>query len=155
MITYEPNWVDIGTFIVSMVTCLTIGFAALQLIFHSRQTHREFESLYVQRYWNLMDKRSEPFAVKQKVLPEDKSVIRGYLQLCEDEIDLRRLGRVTDHTWRFWASAIKSQCSEPAYKAELKKLDREQYPRVRELLAYGSARDPLDKHWVVRKLHGL
>jgi hypothetical protein len=88
---------------VDAITALAIVFAAWQLLSHSRQMHRELEGLYVQRYWELMDQRSESFIVEGDPRPRDRRVIHAYLQLCEDEIDLRRLGRLTDNTWKFCA----------------------------------------------------
>ncbi|CAO1648950.1 hypothetical protein NYA9BBAC_00093 [Salinibacterium sp. NYA9b] len=140
--------------IVQALTALAIIFAAWQLLFHSRQMHREFEHLYVERYWVLMDKRSVGFALKGRIGKEDRSIVRGYLQLCEDEIDLRRLGRITDSTWQFWSGAALDQTAEPVYTAELAKLDDSFYPLLRELVRTGGA-DPLAKRWVWRKFHGL
>ncbi|MBX3103792.1 MAG: hypothetical protein KF867_02350 [Cryobacterium sp.] len=150
-----PNWVDIASLIVSILTCFTIGLAAIQLIFHSRQMHREFETLYVERYWVLMDKRSQAFTVGQNPTESDKTVIRGYLQLCEDEVDLRRLGRVTDGTWRFWSGAMIAQCGEPAYSAALEQLGQSMYPGLRQLIFSGGTADPLEKSWFWRMRHGL
>lgn len=141
--------------IVQTLTALAIVFAAWQLLFHSRQMHRDFELLYVQRYWELMDRRSPEFALEQVPAEADRVVIRAYLQLCEDEADLRRLGRVTDSTWRYWAQALVEQASSPAYAHELDRLDGEMYPLVRRLIASAAAFDPLEHAWLWRKVHGL
>jgi hypothetical protein len=101
---------------IQTVTLVAIILAAWQLLFHSKQMHRDFEVLYVQRYWDLMDKRSFSFSIDQVPSDGDRVVIRGYLQLCEDEIDLRRLGRVSDNTWGFWGGAILSQVSANGYR---------------------------------------
>lgn len=140
--------------VVQTLTALAIIFAAWQLLFHNRQMHREFENLYVERYWVLMDKRSADFALKGRMRKEDGPIVRGYLQLCEDEIDLRRLGRITDNTWQFWSGATLDQVAAPVYTTELAKLDDSCYPLLRELIRTGGA-DPLAKHWGWRKFHGL
>lgn len=141
--------------VVQVLTAGAIVFAAWQLLFHSRAMHREFEMLYVERYWHLMDRRSEQFALTQKPTEADRQVIRAYLNLCEDEADLRGLGRVTDNTWKFWSSAIVEQLSVDAYRAELESLDEASFPRVRELLSTKGKRDPLNRRWLNRKVHGL
>jgi hypothetical protein len=139
---------------IQILTALAIIFAAWQLLFHSRQMHREFEHLYVERYWVLMDKRSVGFVVKERITKEDRPVVRGYLQLCEDEIDLRRIGRITDSTWQFWSGAALDQVAEPVYVSELAKIEESHYPLLRELIRTEGA-DPLAKNWVWRKFHGL
>ncbi|GHD81932.1 hypothetical protein CLV85_0133 [Salinibacterium amurskyense] len=145
---------EIFSSIVQGVTALAIIFAAWQLLFHSRQMHREFEQLYVTRYWVLMDQRSAGFTITGRARKEDRPVVRGYLQLCEDEIDLRRLGRVTDNTWEFWAGATLDQVAAPAYSKELATLRRDDYQLLRELIRTEGA-DPLRRNWLWRKTHGL
>lgn len=113
------SWVDIAGLFVSVVTAGSIIFAVWQIVSQTRQMHREFEALYVQRYWSLMDRRSAGFERGLKPGKSDQIVIHQYLQLCEDEIDPRGLGRATDETWSFWEMSIRSQASEPAYRAAL------------------------------------
>ena len=124
---------DIFSGIVQTLTALAIVFAAWQLLFHSKQMHRDFELLYVQRYWQLMDRRSPAFALERDPTDADRLAIRAYLQLCEDEVDLRRLGRVTDNTWGFWSRSIISQAGEAAYSSELKLDGRERFAFVAQI----------------------
>lgn len=144
---------DIFAIIVQSLTAAAIIFAAWQLLLHSRQMHREFELIYVQRYWQIMDRRTHSFALAQEAEDSDRLVIRSYLQLSEDEADLRSLGRITDNTWKFWASAIVEQASSGSYQAELDRVEINMYPRVRDLLA-GRA-EPLSHGWLQRKFRGL
>ncbi|MBX3195844.1 MAG: hypothetical protein KF727_12200 [Microbacteriaceae bacterium] len=143
--------------VVQVLTALAIIFAAWQLLFHSRAMHREFELLYVQRYWELMDRRTAKFAIGDGTHHSDRLVIRAYFQLCEDEADLRRIGRVTDNTWTFWRGAMVSQASTAAYRHELDRLDASAYPQLRAILAdpEGRRKGPLAWGWLRRKLHGL
>jgi hypothetical protein len=145
---------DILSFIVQTATLVAIVFAAWQLLYHSRQMHREFEHLYVDRYWVLMDKRSVDFVVDGKVSRDERPIVRGYLQLCEDELDLRRLGRITDSTWEFWHGAILDQVGEPIYANELATMGDDIFPLLRELIRT-NGEDPLKKGWLWRKFHGL
>lgn len=146
---------ELFSIIVQALTAMAIVFAAWQLLFHSRQMHRDFELVYVQRYWELMDRRSASLALEGLPRRRDRTVIRSYLQLCEDEIDLRRLGRVSDNTWRFWATSIVEQASTEPWAAEIAKLGSSQYPLLRKLIESDVAYDPLEHSWVWRKLHGL
>lgn len=146
---------DAFSTVVQALTASAIVFAAWQLLFHSRQMHRDFEVLYVQRYWGLMDERSDKFLLNGELVETDRRVVRAYLQLSEDEIDLRSLGRVTDNTWRFWSRAITDQCTAPGYREELSVLPTTMYPGVRKNLEAGRAYDPLEHGWLWRKVHGL
>ena len=109
------TWLDVVSVVVQFLTFVGIALAALQLFFQGRQIHRDFDALYVRRYWELMDMRSKQWVLKGKLKPGNEKVVRGYLQLCEDEIDLRRLGRVTDSTWHFWDLAIREQLRAPIW----------------------------------------
>lgn len=145
---------DAWSLVLQIATLLAVVVAAWQLLFHSRQMHRDFEALYVSRYWTLMDQRSEEFALGAPTT-SDQIVILNYLQLCEDEIDCRRIGRVTDSTWKFWRSAIIAQANEAAYAAALGALQRDRFPQLRGLLSTSPDYDPLKWKAPSRAFHGL
>lgn len=50
------KWVEIGAQFATIVTALAVFLALLQLIHGRAAKHRDIENLYVQRYWNLMDR---------------------------------------------------------------------------------------------------
>ena len=141
--------------IVQSITAIAILFAGWQLLFHSRAMHRELEMAYVSRYWRLMDDRSPTFVLTREAGAEDEVVIFRYLDLCEDEIELRMLGRVTDGTWGFWAKAMHQQASVPAYQAVLDRAPLDQFVCLRRLLADGPVHDPMSQGWLRRRLRGL
>jgi hypothetical protein len=117
--------------------------------------HRELEMAYVERYWHIMDGRSASFVLTQKAGPDDDVVIFRYLQLCEDELELRKLGRVTDSTWEFWASSMHQQVSVAAYFDALVVIPVDQFEYLRCLLEHGAEHDPLKQKWLHRRLRGL
>jgi hypothetical protein len=146
---------DVWSLVLQVATLIAVVVAAWQLLFHSRQMHREFEALYIARYWELMDRRSIRWVVAGRHSRPDIVVAKGYLQLCEDEIDCRRIGRVTDSTWDFWRTAIISQASDPCYRVVLGSTPVGDYPLLRELIRVGPTYDPLPHRWLWRKAHGL
>ena len=150
-----PNWAEAVSAVVSALALLTVVFAVVPITFHNRQIHREFESLYLGRYWDLMDRRSSRFALRGTPDRSDITVVHAYLRLSEDQLGLRAIGRVTDHTWRFWARDISAQCSVPAYSKYLAAAPKSEFPRVREMLSVGVEYDPLDHGFIWRKVHGL
>jgi hypothetical protein len=150
-----PNWAEAVSAVVAALTMLTVIFAVIQVTFLNRQIHRELEALYLQRYWALMDRRSERFANRGIPDRKDRSVIRAYLELSEDQLGLRSLGRVTDHTWRFWAKDISTQCQVASYRRELDAADSAEFPKLRALLSNGDKYDPLGKGRLWRATRGL
>ena len=150
-----PNWAEVVSAYVSVAAVLAVVFAAIQVMYLNRQIHRELESLYLQRYWDLMDRRSARFGLGGGPNRADKVVIHAYLQLSNDQLGLRSVGRVTNHTWSFWARDITSQCRMSAYADQLRLSALDDYPRVRALLLNGEAYDPLSRGSLWRVFHGL
>lgn len=146
---------DIWSLILQVATLSAVVVAAWQLLFHSRQMHRDFEALYVARYWTLMDQRSRGYVLSGRLNRADRIVVLSYLQLCEDEIDCRRIGRVTDSTWKFWRSSIVAQASETASLDVLRSLPEGRFPQLRALLRDPVDHDPLAWNWLGRAFHGL
>lgn len=141
--------------IVQAITAAAILLAGWQLLYHSRAMHRDLEMAYVVRYWQLMDDRSPQFVLTRTPGPGDDVVIMRYLHLCEDELELRELGRVTDDTWRFWSSAMFDQVSVPAYREMLEKAPDDVFFHLRQLIEVGPHYDPLKYGRVKRRLRGL
>lgn len=148
--------------IVQMLTCLALVFAAWQILFHARQMHRDMEMFYVDQYWRLITRASTEWRRTNLSSPvvtaEDQALVFDYLQLCEDEIQLRASARVTDNTWRLWEPAIRAQITQPAFAEVLgAESNRSFYLGLHDLSAYSGREpfDPLPKNWLWRKVHGL
>ncbi|MDI5975993.1 hypothetical protein [Amycolatopsis magusensis] len=93
-------------FVTSTVMIASLIVAALSVRAAKRQRLRQFETVYVQRYWALMDRlsldalRGEPVG---DLVDDDQRAVRAYLRLCEDQLDLRRRGWLSASTWLIWA----------------------------------------------------
>ncbi|MCR2817307.1 hypothetical protein NQ166_00490 [Microbacterium sp. zg.Y1090] len=105
------DWADIA----AIVTAAAVVIAILSFVGDRSQRHREFESLYVQRYWTLRDRESADvrLGAGHRLSKEDRALALDYLRLCEDELEIRKLGLVTNRTWRVWSDAIYSGISTP------------------------------------------
>jgi hypothetical protein len=113
-----------------------VGVAVSQLGGLNRQQHREFEQLYVQRYWSIRDRFSDEFALGPPPLslsPSDEAVAMAYLQLCEDEIDMYLARRVTDSTWKVWESGMRPQLMQEPYRTMLEHAPAGSWPSIRRL----------------------
>lgn len=149
-----PNWAEAVTAIVSLVTLFAVVLAAIQIHHVNRQMHRELEMQYLLRFWVLMDRRSERFMIKGTPTRADKTLFREYLVLCEDQIALRGLGRVTDQTWSYWSQDIRAMCSTKHISRHLMLSEHSGFRHLRRLLADENY-DPLGKRKLWRLSQGL
>lgn len=103
----------------TIVTALGVLLAALALRASQRQRLRQFEAVYVQRYWTLMDElslagmRGDPGSHED---PENEKVVRAYVLLCEDQCEMRSAGWIGDATWRIWREGMTENLGDSAGK---------------------------------------
>lgn len=148
------EWVNITS---QVATVIAVGAAFLQLIGARAAKHRDFENLYVQRYWNLMDRfEGNPWTATSvdDLIESDRSRVSAYLQLCEDELDLRRNGFISTKTWGIWVDGMKSQCARPAYKDALNAIDENELPALRDFIDNENL-DPLKMNWFLKWWTGI
>ena len=149
------------SFILNAVTCLAIFIAIWQLLFHARQMHRDLEMHFVVQYWQIMSQASTEWRLTyflgSPVTKMDIRVLTDYLQLCEDEVDLRANGRVTDSTWSLWAGSIATMASIEHFAQALINAPPNVFPRLKTMMATPdpASYDPLAKHLAWRRFHGL
>lgn len=149
-----PNWAEALTALLSVFTLVAVILAAIQIRHVNRQMHRELEMQYLLRFWTLMDRRSGRLKAKGRTSRADRVLLGEYLSLCEDQIQLRELGRVTNHTWRYWSRDIRAMCASDPVNNEVRGADQADYPLLRQLLS-DKDYDPLDTGWVRRLYQGL
>ena len=116
----------------------------------------QFETKYVERYWNILDKLSIDAlsgSSPEKIIEDDNKAIRGYILLCEDELEMRQNGYIADSTYKLWADGIQSQFEQPMFEEIWNKVVEEAeqhrtfpYIHLRRLLDKEGVRgyDPLD-----------
>jgi hypothetical protein len=132
-----------------------------------RERLRQFESMYVQRYWKILDQLSLE-AVKGSptadAVREDEKAIRNYILLCEDELQMRRVGYISDNTYRVWVSGMRDQLNQPMFKKIWTQVEEEAeehqifpYEHLRQLLnePTSDTGDPLTMSPLRRKIRGL
>lgn len=149
-----PNWAEGVTALGAVITLVALAFAAIQIRHVSRQMHRDFEMQYLLRFWALMDRRSRRFRLSNKTTRDDRILLKEYLSLCEDQIALRGLARVTDDTWSYWSRDIRGMCTSAPVGREIDRAGHAAYPHVRRLLA-DSEYDPLRYGKMRRRWQGL
>ena len=156
---------------VSSIALVITAIGVLGVMFGLRQNYRErirqFEEMYVERYWTILDQLSLDAlraSSPAEVGHDDEKAIRSYLFLCEDELQLRGGGYISDGTYNVWAQAIRDQLSQPMFKKIWAQVEREAeedrtfpYEYLRRFLDDKSleAVDPLAMSLPQRWLRGL
>ena len=157
------EWAAFLTAATSFVA-ITVGLVQLRQL--RKQRVRDFEDLFVQRYWNIMDRLSlaamecdGPY--DQTVEADDRLAVMAYLRLSEDELDLRAERWVSKDTWEMWRTGIASQLSRWPFDAIWKEVssrealrgDAGQFVLLREAggALYRKGFDPVPKSSAIKR----
>ena len=150
---------------VSEIALVVTALGVLGAVYGLRQSYRErlrqFEAMYVNRYWSLLDRLSLDAlsgADPKAISPSDQKVIRSYLFLCEDELEMRERGYIADSTFHIWAGGICEQLNQPMFRKTWNEVSSEPtfpYEHLTRLLDEGSEYDPCAMPKWRRRLRGL
>lgn len=124
----------------AVAVVIGVWFAVIQLAAVRRQEHRQFENLYVQRYWQIIDRLSADFRLRRtrdNLSERDLLALLSYLELCEDEADLYESGRITRETWNVWKAGIDSMLEEDVFRAILEDSEADKFMTIRRYIAEG------------------
>ncbi len=147
--------------LVNALTCLAIFVAIWQLLFHARQMHRDLEMHYVDQYWQIIHSTSAEWRLSYfldtPLQSQDLRAIQDYLQLCDDEVQLRANARVTDSTWYIWADAISFMLSNPSFAKALESSPDGTFKWLKRMMESETpgSYDPLLKSKIWKRIHGL
>lgn len=99
--------------VVGIATLIAVCVAVFQLAQVRKQRARAFEDAFVHRYWQINDRLTWESHVRMDgpVDPRDKLAAVAFFDLVENELEMRRVGWISDDTWSFWASDTVSQLS--------------------------------------------
>jgi hypothetical protein len=117
---------------VSDIALIVTAIGVLGVVYGLRQGYRQrlrqFEAMYVQRYWELLDRFSLDLLKGKAAEPlsaDDERAIRAYFILCEDEVEMRAKKYIADSTYRIWRISILEQVDQPMFKEVLTRLRKE------------------------------
>ncbi len=143
--------IDWGS-IVSVFTMLGVLVAAFQLRVSSKIAQSEFEDSIDQQYRDLTKGIPVDALIGREVSQDKKEFTReliyNYLDLCNEQIFLRRKGRVRIDTWTDWCSGIESNLKKAEFQAvwaEVKREAPETFSFLEKLEAMNFVGDP--KKW--------
>ena len=66
-----------------------------------------------------------PVRPKMSLNADDEKVIRAYIRLCEDQLEPRKAGWVSDSSWTIWAEGMRLQFQRWAYDKVWQKVNHE------------------------------
>lgn len=150
-----------------IITALGVLFVLVGLRQSYRERLRQFEAMYIERYWKILDQLSLN-AVQgtgpASINAEDERAIRSYILLCEDELQMRSNGYISDSTYAVWAEGMRCQLRQPMFRTIWQRVKQEAedqqnfpYENLRSLEREDDSHgaDPLSmRHWQ-RRLRGL
>jgi hypothetical protein len=145
------NWDAVG----SVGTAVAVLVAAWQLRRNTQQATTDFEDDLSREYRELA--RAIPVVAHLgHDLPEDefRSVfprLFQYIDLSNEQVFLRKAGRVSNSTWQQWRDGIKTNLSQPAFARawdEVKAASGHRFTELRDLESSGFANDP--RRWLSR-----
>jgi len=144
-----------------IVTAAGVVAAVFGLRQSNRERLRQFEAMYVQRYWSILDQLSLGAlsgSAEEDPSETDEKAIRAYLFLCEDELEMRAKGYIADTTYRIWADGALAQLKQPTFRAVWEQVLKEPtfpYEHLRALCSQPGPYDPLPTGFARRWLRGL
>lgn len=150
---------------VSDIALVITAIGIIGAVYSLRQSYRErlrqFEAMYVSRYWVIFDRLSldalrgsDPKAIS----PADEHAIRAYLRLCEDELEMREAGYIGDGTYSLWADGICDQLRQPMFAriwAQVSGEGTASYDHLARLAEEGESYEPCPLGSWQRRLRGL
>ena len=111
-----------------IVTAIGVLGVVLGLRQNYRERLRQFEAMYVERYWMILDKLSIDAlsgSCPDKIAEDDNKAIRSYILLCEDELEMRENGYIADNTYKLWTDGIQNQLKQPMFEKIWKQVTEE------------------------------
>jgi hypothetical protein len=154
--------------VINDVALIVTALGVLSVMFGLRQSRRErlrkFEAMYIERYWNILDGLSLEAlrgSESARVSSGDEEAIRRYIVLCEDELEMRQDGYISDDTYKVWAHGMIDQLlCQPMFRKVWRLVKEEAtfpYVHLSRLLELRdpNAGDPLSMSALGRRVRGL
>lgn len=140
---------DKFTLVSSVATAAGVGVAAYQIRASKLQAASLFEDGFAKEYREVVSTippralLGDPLSVEQKEECFDDLV--RYFDLSNEQIFLRKEGRIRRDTWLFWRDGMKSNFHKPSFKwawDEIEKSTTKEFSEFRQLVASEFNSDP-------------
>jgi hypothetical protein len=135
--------------IAPLVTAIGVCVGVLQLSNAKRQAVTAFEDALANEYRQITGKLSTAALLGEtlsaELLQAHLPDFYRYFDLTNNQIFLRKIGRVSGDTWKFWVDGIKTNLSRPAFAtswADISRRSDKDFSELRQLIAEDFAIDP-------------
>lgn len=137
----------------SLATTAGILIAAWQIRQSRKQAQTAFEDALAKEYRDLAATMPTKAFLGEDL--DDKEMEDGldefyhYFDLCNGQVFLRQIGRISSKTWVYWCDGIRSNLERPAFKKAWKNISSRANGDFAELrlLMEGFQLDPNSKKW--------
>jgi hypothetical protein len=106
--------------IASTVTATGVFIGAIQLLLTKRINQTQFEDDLTKQYREITKMISVKALLGGELttdeFEEDQKGLYHYIDLSNERVFLRKIGRVSQATWEYWRDGIKSNLSRAAFK---------------------------------------
>lgn len=119
------DWTAIGSF----ATAVTVGVAAVQIYYATRQEKTEFEDSLSREYREIVAQLPTAVLLQQEAAKDAADthfpLFYRYIDLSNEQIFLRKKGRIRKSTWRDWRDGIRSNLQKPGYREAWERVKNE------------------------------
>jgi hypothetical protein len=136
--------IDALSDLAKIATAAAVIVAAWQLVLSQRQSVTNFEDSFAKEYRELAATLPIKALLGEALTDEEYAQcidkMYHYLDLCNQQVFLRKAGRISDKTWTFWHDGIASNLKRPAFKrawAEIAARANGDFSELRELFPPG------------------
>jgi hypothetical protein len=114
------TYLEIFSALANIATAAAVGVAAWQLVLAKRQAVTSFEDSFAKEYRDLTSKLPTKALLGEPLNDEEYSThfdeMYHYFDLCNEQVYLHKVGRISDETWKFWQDGIKTNFNRPAFE---------------------------------------
>ncbi|MGA6172483.1 hypothetical protein ACPEIF_19815 [Streptomyces sp. NPDC012600] len=114
------HWIALGAIVPALIALVVSSVSA------ARARVKTIEDAYIARYWQILDRfpadaligeegpqgDAEEAPAERAEREELRKSVLLYLRLCEDELELRKLGWVGGKSWEEWSPGIQAQLNQ-------------------------------------------
>jgi hypothetical protein len=127
----------------TVVTGIAVVLAVVPFFQGRKRERQQADQWYVDRYWQLQDlKRPRRRRSRQVIVAVPFAVRWAEVRLCEDELDARANGWITNDSWNLWKGSILVHRDDPEMCDLVKRSPPGELGRLREYWLTGQ--DPIE-----------
>ncbi|WP_145985725.1 hypothetical protein [Microbacterium phyllosphaerae] len=138
----EWGWLANFANAATVLTGVAVVFAVVPFFQARKRERQDADQWYVDRYWQLQDQKRPRRGRGRQVRVDSPFAVRwAELRLCEDELDARANGWITNDSWAVWQGAILAHRDDPLMLDLVARTPSDELTLLREFWLTGA--DPI------------